>query len=471
MLLSTKHARQQTMTIYDFTGGLNSTAIPEMIRENQLSEAVNMEIDTSTGTLRTSCGTVAVYKPELEIEAAMYDKINDEILIMDNEKNLYVVNFIRRNHVKVGRVNGTDYPLYTEWENGILIASGEKLQYYNGKGLVTLEGSPNTKGTYVRAGRVLTNYENTIRYSAVGDEENWEEDNNVDSASKFIEAGYKDGGNIIGLVNLSTDIIIIKDNGRVYRLSGEYPAWSIREISREVDCAGRLSFCGIANGVFIVGKNKMQLISTSQEYGDMKVANVANNVINLFAHLPENPRCKYVTYLNQVWVLGKIGSVIVYDLNFNCFFERRFNSNVIDVLSVGDTVYIVKANGIFKLDETVFYDDGEPLEWRFAARKMVSYYEYLLKRVQVSYIPLIEDELPAEVRVGKVVLELRPMPESPLIYDNQTIIYNNDSLLYPMVSLFENTRCIYRNRELDIKGNGAGSGVIFNKIIFDIVEV
>ncbi|WP_110953043.1 hypothetical protein [Anaerosinus massiliensis] len=472
MLLSTKHANQTTITVSNFTGGLNSTTIPEMIGDNQLSEAVNMEVDTSTGTLRTCSGTKLSYAPDIPIYAAMWDKINEEMLFVSENRAVYLVNFTRRIHEKIGQLNGFLYPLYTEWEDGILIAAGAKLQYYNGKKLITLNDSPAVcDAVYIRAGRVFINHDNEIRYSAVGDETDWKEDDNVDSASKFVEAGYKDGGKVIGLVNLSSDIIIIKDNNRIYRLSGEYPAWSIREISREVDCSGRLSFCGIANGVFIVGENKLQLISTTQEYGDMKAANVANNVINLFAHLPKNPRCKYVPTLNQVWILSKIGSVIVYDLTYSCFFERRFTSNVIDVISVNDTVYVIKENGIYVLDSNVFSDEAEPLEWRFMAKRIVSYYEYLLKRVQVSYISLLEEDNPAEVTVGAVTLKLKPMPASPLIYENNDLIYNNDSLLYPIVSQFGNTRCVYRNRYLDIKGKGSGSGIIFNKIMFDIVEV
>lgn len=475
MGLSTKHPNQQTIILNNFTEGLNATTVPEMIGDNQLCDAVNVGLDAATGSLCTLCGTETLYRTpdDLKIRSMLYDKINNHFFFVSG-KELYRTTFVR--HIHVGTLSGNHIPIYTEWEDGILIASGGKMQYWNGKALSPIDKSPDVcEGVYVRAARVLVYHENEIRYSAVGDEEDWTEDNNVDSASKFIEAGYKDGGSIVGMVNLSSDILILKSNDRVYRLSGEYPNWAIREVGRNIDCLGRNCYCAVTNSVLVLGNNKVQMINTTQEYGDMKADNVAQNVVNLFCQLSMQPlpRIIFVPTLNQVWILGTIGMVTVYDLNFNCFYQRRFNADIVDVVSVGDTVYIIKENCISKLVPYMFVDEDKPLLWKFWAKRKVSYYDYLLKRVQISYVPLLEEgeQGAAEVSVGMVVLRPSPAPLSPLVYENDEEVYENERLVYPIQNQMENIRQVYRSRYLDVKGKGTGSGVIFDKIMFDIAEV
>lgn len=472
MRLSTKHANQVTVTRKDFSGGLNATTVPEMIGDTQLADAVNVGLDRTTGSLCTLCGTIALYRVPAgqKIRSALYDRINNQFFYVCGQ-DLYRTNLV--NSTKLGSLSGSLLPVYTAWEDGILIASGGKLQYYNGSKLLTLEAAPDSDFSYVRAGRVVVSKDKEIRYSAVGNEADWKEDNNSDAASKFIEGGYKDGGDILALINLSQDLLIIKNNGRLYRLLGEYPSWKQVEISRNVDCLGRLCCCAVTNSVFILGDNKLQMINTSQDYGDMKAVNVAESVVNLFCQLPVEPRVIYVPPLNQIWILGTLGRVIVYDLNFNCFYERLFNAEVVDVLSVNDDVFIVKTDSIDQLDVCSFQDSGKPLRWKFWAKRMVSYYDYLLKRVQVSYIPLLDkyEQGPAEVSVGKVIIPLRPAPSSPLIYENDSEIYGNEDLIYPIFNESDGKRCVYRNRYIDIKGSGEGSGVVLDKIMFDVVEV
>lgn len=475
MGLSAKHIRQQTVARYDFTGGLNLTTVAEMIGDNQMAEAVNVEIDRATGSLKTACGAVCIYKSPVPIRALLYDSINSRYLIVSGE-DVYRSNLASSVHV--GKLTGKRFPVYTAWEDGILIASGGKLQYWNGKRLLTIKDSPeNCNGVYIRAGCVFVYHGNEIRHSAVGDEENWTEDNNVDSASKFVEAGYKDGGEIIGLANLSSDVLIIKSNGRVYRLSGEYPNWSIREISRNVDCLNSTSYCAVANSVLILGANKLQAINTSQEYGDMKAVNVAQNVTNLFYRMtPANARLVFVAPLNQVWMLGGARErIVVYDLTFNAFTERQFNSEIVDVVSVNDAVFVVRKDKVTQLEESVFSDEvfcksEAPLSWRFMGKRMTSYYEYLLKRMRATYIPL-DCAGEAKVSVGDIFLKPRPAPPSPLVLDNHELVYGNERLIFPIENYFEDTRCVYRNHYLDVSGSGDGSPVILLKIEFDVAEV
>lgn len=501
MLLSTKHANQQTVSRYDFTGGLNSTTAIEMIADNQLASVVNMDIDTSTGLLKTVSGAKTVYTPSgITIKDALYDSINSIFLIIDTANNVYKCNLAT--HEKIGAMTGSLAPISTAWENGVLIASGAKLQYYNGTQLLTLAASPTTcLGVYIRAGRVLVDYDNEVRYSAIGNEEDWTENSNDSSTSKFVEAGYKDGGKFIGMTSLSSDVIIIKDNHRIYRLSGEYPNWSVKEISRNVDCVGRLSYCSVANSTLILGNNKLQVIQTTDDYGNMKATNVAGNISKELSEIPLNSRMIYVPPLNQVWIIGKKGKVIVYDLTCNSFFIRQFNSDVLNVISVNDDVYIIKADRISLLSAYQFYDDDEPLVWSFKARRIVGHNALLVKRVQFGITPHFERFCNGNIMVGGLIFSL-PMPfylskiyknkaqiyhnktkicssyktrgiyaSGDLIYYNPEPIYGNTTRIYTTRDITLDDRCVYRNRFIDIKGYGSAGSFILNKINIDLAEV
>lgn len=496
MKLGTKHEKQQPVVRADFSGGLNTSTNVDGIAENQLSVAMNVEVDHATGRLKTCAGTTDLFTFE-NIFAALCDEINRKLLLVTQDKKIYATDMATT--AQIGTLSGELYPAATSWEDGLLIASGGKLQYFNGTALVTLD-SPNATSVYVRAGRVLVTDENNVRYSGVGDETNWTEITNDDSSSKFVEAGYKDGGKLLGMVNLSTDVLLIKDNRRLYRLSGEFPNWSIVEVSRNVEVSGRLSFCAVADSVFILGRNEVQNIQTTNAYGDMKPQNVATLITSEVQKLPENALLRYVPPLNQVWAIsGK--NVLMFDLVTQSWYKREFNSAVVDVISIGDEVLIVKGDRVSKLDEGIFYDAGRPLQWKWQGQRLVSQHDYLLKRTQISVIPLSATLYSGQIRVGAVMIGL-PIPARNLkiyhnrtkiykarvkiclsgrrrfvyakgepIYENLTPIYGNAQKIFSRPTIIKESRNVFRSKFIDIGGSGAMGGVIFNAIILDITEV
>lgn len=498
MKLGTKHENQQPIVRADFSGGLNTTANVDGIAENQLSVAVNVEVDHSTGRLKTVAGTTDLIYFE-GICAALYDEINQILLLADNDKEVHAVYSGNKITPAIGVLSGDLYPTATSWENGLLVASGGKLQYFNGTTLETIE-SPTATGVYVRAGRVLVTDDNNVHYSGVGDETNWTEDTGDDSSSKFVEAGYKDGGNLIGMVNLSADVLLIKDNRRLYRLNGEFPDWSISEISRNVEVSGRLSYCAVADSVFILGRNEVQNIQTTNAYGDMKPQNVSTLITSEIQKLPANAKLRHVPPLQQIWAISG-REVLIFDLVTQSWFKREFNSPVIDVISIGDEVLIIKSDRVSRLDEGTFFDSGLPLQWKWQGQRLVSQHDYLLKRTQISVIPLSTLLYAGQIRVGAVILGL-PIPDRNVkiygnrsriykchvkiclpgrrrfvyvkgepIYENLTPIYGNKQKIFSRPTFIKESRNVFRSKFLDIGGRGSTGGVIFNAIILDLVEV
>ena len=84
-----KHENQFQIVHADFSGGLNTSASVDGIADNQLARAVNVEVDHATGKLKTVAGTVDVLMFP-NIFAAIYDEINRKILLVDNNKKVFV---------------------------------------------------------------------------------------------------------------------------------------------------------------------------------------------------------------------------------------------------------------------------------------------------------------------------------------------------------------------------------------------
>jgi len=500
-VLSTKHARQQQLSMVDFSGGLNTTTSMAGLEQNQLYDVLNMELDSVTNRLKTVAGTVDVLSiANKTIVAGAWDGINKKFILVDDAKKVYVSDLT--GITELGSLTGTLYPICANWESGLLIASGGKLQYYNGSALVTLTSSPATcNSVYVRAARVVVTTENEVHYSAIGDETDWSEDTGSESSSKFVEAGYKDGGKFVGMAALSQDMLIFKNNRRVYRLSGEFPDWSIAEVSRNVECVGRNAFVSIAGTVIVLGQSEVQALQPTSEYGDVKPEGVGTRVTRELAQLNATTRVRFLPPLAQVWFIGAAGRVLVLDTNHNAWFKRQFNGDVVDVIAVGNTVYVIKPDRISKVQDSTFSDNGAPLAWKFQAKRIESHNEYLLKRTQISILPYTSDIYSGYIKVGGVILPL-PIPAYSLkiyhnwakiyknktkiygagrskglyvsgekIYMNPTPIYGNRTKIFSRRDIIKESRNVYRSKYLTVEGHGAAGGFLLNGIALDLVEV
>ena len=494
MRLWVKHANQQTVTFSDYSGGLNTESTIEGIGENQLAMVENMEVDHATGKLRTISGTEA-YIRKANLFAVMYDEINRKILLVTQDKKVYIEN------EEIGTLSGELYPIYTSWENGILIASGGKLQYYNGTELKTIENSPESSSVYIRSGRVLVTSGNEIRYSGIGDEENWTDNTNDYSSSKFIEVGYKEGGNFLGLVNLSQYILIVKDNRRLYRLSGEFPEWTVQEISRNVECNDRLGICAVSDAVYILGNDEMEGLAENEFSGNVKPANVGILVKSELKKLSKSTKIRYVPPANQIFLIDGTEKILVYDLVFKSWYARKYNEKVIDVIVIDDEVYLLRENELSKENETIFTDVGKAMTWRFRGRRLVSQHAFLLKKTQVAFIPLNAQVYSGEVRVGAVKVVF-PIPRRQLelhnnrsqlwrnrtqisntgrgrgtyfselpMYENQRMLHGNRDGIFSRRTIIKENRNVFRSKYLDVTGEGKQGGVIIEEINIEIAEV
>lgn len=513
--LSVKHRGQETVTLSDFTGGLNTSVAPEELGEKELSECVNLEPDPQTGKLKTVDGCKRILTTEFSLFGAAYDRINKKYLLFSSEgedggtHNVYVSDLAST--TKLGALSGALVPVTCLWEDGLLVASGGKLQYYDGKALVTLDKSPDGCDTvFIRTARVVVGCpkEDKLHYSSVGDETTWTDDTDDASSSKSLSVGYKDGGHYVAAVNLSDDVLLFKDNGYVYRLTGDYPDWTLRRVSHEVPIDGRLSAVGLGDSVAVLGEGKITSVRTTVDYGDMRAEDVAANVREELADFRAGAALAFLPALTQVWLFGtdSVDSkdrsrVLFYDLKHGGFYLRQFCADVLGAFDADGKTVLVRSDGLSRLSRRTFVDDGRLLRWRLRLQRRVSYHEFLLKRCQISLTPFFTSFPVATVHFGRVPLTF-PLPRScrliygntspiyrnpmkiydtgdygefysngDLIYENDALIYKNRTRLFATESAIKSTRCVYRNRVLDIYAKGATGSFTLNYLRFDVAEV
>lgn len=500
MRLGAKHAGQQTVLFSDFRGGLNTSSTPEMIADTQLYDVVNMELDANDGLLRTVHGTRNVERIPAgdTIAAGAYDLLNKRLILFLSSGNVMAQD--RNGKLRpFGHLTGKGPVTTAVWEDGLLIASGGKLQYAKSSGMLeTIAASPPVcKGVYIRSGRVLV-YDNAdvIRFSGVGDETQWQQNTNDASAALFAQIGYKVGGKLMGMVSMTTDVLFIKSNGMIFRLRNEYPNWEIRELGRNVYCVGEEAFCNIGQSVLLLGQGSLFEIVTTQDYGDMVAKNIGAHVESALSKLPRTARLRYVPSLNQLWGITGGKYVLVYDGLYGAFFQRYFNADVVDVVSAPDGVYVLKRDAVSRLAPKTFADDEKPLIFRARFRDKASLYGAVAKRAVLSITPLVgfyedsrsemevggrfEVRLPFPARlkkqdggIGNVVAPHIParIMTSSYVGGNREDVFLNPEYISPKEAIFMRGRIFCRDAHIGLRIHGTGFPFLLNYIGYEMAEV
>ena len=497
MRISSEHANQQTVRFSDFSGGLNTTDAPESIAENELSRSINVEI--YNGQLKTVAGDRAVYKSsDISFNNIIYDAIESKMLLTDIDRNVYLLE--DGTLTSKGTLTGKSEVQYAAWEDGVLIASGGKLQYYHGGTLETIANAPDVcRGAFIKQGRVWTFYDDVLKCSAIGDETAWTNDSNDSSSSQWLQVGYKDGGKIVGVCSLSSDILIFKDNHHAYHLAGAFPNWTLSEIGRQIDCKSYHACVALGNSTLVLGRAKMQAVSVTDDYGDMMARDISQKIYQDIISLP-TVRLRYLPSLNQVWLLGGTRSFLFLDANTGGWFTRKYNDYVMDAVEVDGSIYFLKHGGLYVLDASLQSDDGNTMLWRFKPKTLVSDNNYLIKRVRIDTTPFHVSYASEALYVGRVRLSITQPESAEWIYENSGTIYNselgvlavqskaletNSEELYlspeelldselPLVlqsTYRSETRCVDREKSIHTSVYGSGGVTVFNSIAFDIVEV
>ena len=275
------------------------------------------------------------------------------------------------------------------------------------------------------------------------------------------------------------------------------------EVAKNILCNGRRSYSAVGDDVFVLGGDEAHLIQQNY-YGNVKPEDLASLVKREIRKLPKGAPVKFVAPLNQVWCIGRGGVVMVFDTVLKSWFKRQFNSEVLDVFSAGDDVFIVKPDRISKLDKNSSKDNGEYLPWRFFTQRLVSHHDFLLKQSKVSVTPLNGEHYCGYFVCGQVKLPI-PLPnnaikvfgnDSPIynnktrimredrrkstilpqlpderIFDSEQMIFGNQRKIFSPSTYVIESRNVFRSKYLDVSGHGEGGSFELHSIVLDAAEV
>ena len=342
-------------------------------------------------------------------------------------------------------------------------------------------------GVFVRDGRVYVWHDYMLECSAVGNERDWKNDSNDPSSAQWLYVGYKEGeeytSHILGVTSLTHDIVILKEDGKVYRLTGSAGSddWVLKEIARHLDCVSKHAYCNVQNGVFILNQNSLFYLETTNTYGDMFPENIAKKVAGVVMDTSsENSKLRYMPTLNQLWIIGTRPEILVYDLNYNLFFQRQFSDTITDVICANCEVLIAKSDnvsmltaGVYRDEWTGDYDSGNKMTWKFLAKSYGSEFDSILRRTRVGYYPLSDEVIPGSAKIYTANKQI----EIPL--DNQRektqainddLIIDDETLIYGSTARYDSQRSNYRNVVMDLEGKGTDCPVTIEGILQSITE-
>lgn len=206
-------------------------------------------------------------------------------------------------YIKADVMNGNfdvDY-----FDGNVYIVAGTKL--YTMRDVLLSYGE--IRCLFIQNGRMVYSFASTLFYSSVGDFYNWETGTEADAL--FLEVGYKDGGVITHAVNLYGNIIVVKNNGYIYRVSGDYPNWVVTKLGETSTVTSNLFDYG---GSIILGtETGLKIINTTQNYGDLTISDFQNNIVTgKVTHISESKERQSIIFCSDKYVFE-------YYIKLNCF--------------------------------------------------------------------------------------------------------------------------------------------------------
>jgi hypothetical protein len=360
-------------TLNDFTGGINYALPPEEIAMNEMAYAENFEMDYMSGILQTPDGLTIEFDAAVIIDSLYYDSLHD-VYLFSSGTDLYKTDFTTK--TSLGTLTGALTPSFISFGGNIFIASGGKPQYYTGETLTTISAKASDGTTdltadivLVRDGRLVFSKagRDELLYSGTGDFSNW---NYVgtDSDAKYVEIGYKDDTDIVGVVSLSQYLLVFKSDGKkthnALRLTGEYPDWVLTDVSGNADCANSHSVAQALNDVYFIGKtNGFTSLSTVQDYGVVKMQDTGFKVNKILTPMIDSS-CQlfYVPARRQIWIVAdSSGNVYIYNFATQCFTKRTTTSRITGIATKDADMYVSIGQKIFRVDSNASTDDGSAI--------------------------------------------------------------------------------------------------------------
>lgn len=391
--------REQQMTAYsfsDFSGGMNTAQPPEQIADNEAELIMNYEYDYNR--LRTRGGTSApLVSVDDSIKSFYYDAATEAYLLFgagtDKIKGNIYLAYIGEPATLLGQLTGNERPVCCKFDGCIYIASGDKLQYFDYKQLFTVESSKLCDNVFERFGRLVTTHrgDDNLYYSATGDAKSkdaWTDNSNDDSSSKWLEVGYKDDGDIITCKPMANDLLVFKTNGRIYSVSGEYPAWNVSQVGEKSyaeDIQKSIEIVG--DSVAFITRNGIRSVDTVQTYGNFTMNEIGYKFNKSLTANISNPMCWNAVSKRQLIIRPSSSNkklLFIYQYNMMAGYELVFPFDIDDMAETSNGIIILSGNALYRWSFEYATDNGQPIKTKLVTRRLTTAVAFYTRKYDIQ---------------------------------------------------------------------------------------
>lgn len=380
------------LSFADFSGGINVMTTGDLIAQNEMQECQNFWFLGNQRSLQPRGGLFAVGSADTELVSAYYDNDSNTLLVFDTKGGVYHASSDGKNVNKVGSLTGKQRPVCAKFQDMIWIASGGKLQFYDytSHTISTVLNGPTCDMVFQRFARLCVSMSGTdrITYSATGDGTDWTEDSNDLSKSQWIDVGYGDSGDIIAVAPLATDLMIIKNNGMIYQLTGDadVSSWAVYRIASETDAVGRQAAVPIGNDVIFVSRGGLKTLSTTMDYGNIATAEIGQKFNLLVTQSQYDPQAVHLRRRKLLLVRPTEDRSywLAYNYAVGAATTLHFSVPVHDIVETQDRVLVVAGVFLYELAEEHLRDGETPIDYAIRLKDVVSSEKIIVRSVDMD---------------------------------------------------------------------------------------
>ncbi|MBP2644326.1 MAG: hypothetical protein H6Q67_2213 [Firmicutes bacterium] len=250
----------------------------------------------------------------------------------------------------------------------------------------------------------------------------------TDSDAAKVKIGYKDDGFITAVVMLSADIVVFKNNGKIFRIEGDYPNQSVYSVSDNAHCQNR--FCAVQSGnnAYFYGQYGLKDLGTVVEYGSVKASDIGAKIDKIACNNAA-ARMWYLPSLKQLWLkVDNSGTIYVYNFLRNAYSVRKFNSPINDIATFQNAVYVAMGSSIYLLNPLSDKEDEDYVTSVYKSKRFRNDNEFNISRIHMEFY-CIKDTI-CYIKIGKYEETITLTSNSPSIYNNTDAVYNSNSPIW-----------------------------------------
>lgn len=373
MRRTARHSRTQ-VSLTPFTGGINTARLPHLLSDGEMADCVNFLYQSDRCTLVPRGGLTKLCDLPADIRALFYDVDTNMLLIFLTDRSVY----LRRSSgapEHIGTLSGSRLPACAKFQNKLYLASGDRLQVYDYNGKITeVEDSPLCDLIFVRSGRLCTALTGSdrIRYSVLGDGDDWHSDTNDESSGGWIDIGYGDSGDISAIVPLASDLIVFKTNGRIYQFSADATpdAWRVTELATDAALCGTRCATHLKGSVVYLTDRGLVSLSATADYGNLAAGDIGDRFATLTVGSTKSAR--FFPLKRQGLLLIRPHedkrSLIAYHTTLGIATRLTFAVPIDDITETASATLIAAKRTLYRWETNALTDDGEAIDYRIEPR-------------------------------------------------------------------------------------------------------